>query len=160
VGHENFSGEAAGTKFVRNAVKIIDVCNWWGVQWTIEKPHSSRLWDLPPIRKLESKKNTEVAIIDQCEFNLKDPVSQLLYRKRTRIIGSVPGLSGLSVRCSGQHSHQHVEDSIVFEGKCVKRSTLAGRYPVSLCQQLAALVLRAQASNHSARARRVGPSRC
>ena len=90
-GHEKFSGEAAGNKFARNTVRIINVCTSLGIQWTIENPHSSRLWDLPPIQKLERRRCTEVAIIDQCEFSLKDPVSQLFYRKRTRIIGSVPG---------------------------------------------------------------------
>ena len=37
-GHENFSGEAAGNRFAKNAVKIIEVCNLWGIQWTIENP--------------------------------------------------------------------------------------------------------------------------
>ena len=98
-------------------------------------------------------KNT--AVLDQCCFGLCEPVSKLTFRKRTRIIGSLPLLNSLSCRCDNTHVHQHVEGSVVWEGRSVKRSTLASEYPASLCASLAHLVHLAQSSGSMWRRSRV-----
>ena len=45
-----FPGEAAGNKSAKAIFKIIKVCETMNVYWSIGSPHSSRLWDLPPLQ--------------------------------------------------------------------------------------------------------------
>ncbi len=73
-------------------------------------------------------------------------------------MGNLRGLKNLSRNFVGEHLRQHVEDSVMYEGRSIKRSTLVGRYPDALCQKLADLVLMAQTTAHSARHRRASPS--
>jgi hypothetical protein len=84
---------------------------------------------LPPVGRFLRNEKIKSVDVDMCSFGLCDPVSKLHYRKATRIIGSLPKLESLGLRCNGEHEHQHVEDSVFVEGRSVKRSVLAGRYP-------------------------------
>ena len=110
---------------------------------------------LPPFIRLMRLPATAEVVIDQCMYGLKDPVSGLLYRKRTKFIGNLPGLASLSVPCDRTHEHQHIEDAVVWEGRSIKRSVLAGRYPAALCQAIAGLVDSAQILSAQRRAERV-----
>jgi hypothetical protein len=85
----------------------------------------------------------------------KRPCVKTFLQKRTRFIGNLPGLSGLSCVCQNDHLHQHVEDSVMVDGRSIKRSVLAGSYPDSLCKEIAKLVDLAQTLGHAARRRRV-----
>jgi hypothetical protein len=51
------------------------------VFWTVENPHSSMVWKLSPFIQLSEKSQVEKAVIDQCMFGLKDPVSDGFSRK-------------------------------------------------------------------------------
>ena len=57
--------------------------------------------------------------------------------------------------CPGNHIHQHAESSIDWNGKSVKRSTLAGRYLEELCNQIASSLRSAQDQAQQARDTRV-----
>jgi hypothetical protein len=106
----------------------------------LENPKSSRLFLLPPVQRLLQNEKIQKVDVDMCSFGLCDPVSKLYYKKATRIIGSLPKLESLGLRCNGEHQHQHVEDSVFVEGHSVKRSVLAGRYPERFCVSVAKLV--------------------
>ena len=57
-----------------------------------------------------------------CQFGLRDPIPGDFYRKSIRVIGRLLDIQQLAKRCDGeQHSHQHVENSVVVHGKSVKR---------------------------------------
>jgi hypothetical protein len=146
-GNASFPGESEGNILITNMLKIF---------WTLENPDSSRLWDLPPIKRLFKKRNVEIAILDMCQFGLKDPVSQDFYKKRTKFVGTLPGLATMSRTCNGEHKHQHVEDSIMLSGKSTKRSIVAGIYPRQFCEEVTRLLSLAQSSAHTARCCRVG----
>ena len=94
-------------------------------------------------------------------FVLRDPESGFPYKKRTCVIGALPGLDHLQRPCDGKHQHQHIEDTVFFEGKDVKRSFVAGIYPNALCAHWSGIVAAAHAQAHAARQRRLGvpPSR-
>ena len=88
-------------------------------------------------------------------YDLKDPLSGLPYKKRTRIIGNLPSLSLVSTTCDGSHTHEPVVGKVKFDGAWVSRSTLAGAYPRSLCRNLAQLVVGDLATSQSMRRRRL-----
>lgn len=90
--------------------------------------------------------------------DLNTPVGQGLAnftQKRTIFLGTLPGLHKLSRKCPGDHVHQHVESSMNVRGVSVKRSVIAGRYAVDMCEELAKVVSVAMAQASSARAKRV-----
>jgi hypothetical protein len=79
-GNEIYAGEAAGNKMARNVIKLIKICIEVGTFWTVENPNSSRLWALPPFQKLSNLKLVESAVVDQCMFGLRDPISGGFYK--------------------------------------------------------------------------------
>ena len=137
------AGEKLGNRLAKLTLKLIGLCLQHHVLWVVENPRSSRLFILPQFEKLMMRTDVEVVDLDMCQFGLCDPVSMLKFRKATRLVGNVPGLSSLSRKCPGDHKHQHVEDSVVVEGRSVKRSKLAGEYPKEYCRALATLVRKA-----------------
>ena len=147
--------EKEGNCVARNVIRVIQGCDRYGVFWSLENPQSSRLFDLPPLERVADRWHGNTAILDQCMFGLKDPVSEKLYRKRTKFIGSLPGLAGLACICMNEHPHEHVENSVVWAGRSIKRSVLAAVYPDKLCVALSALVRKAQRSARIARVGRV-----
>jgi hypothetical protein len=153
--NETFAGEAAGDRLVLNMLRIIACCDAMGVFWLVENPSSSRLWDPPACRTLRKRGMWTLQFLIKAVL-----VYRILWhrnsstRKRTNMIGTLPLLETICRECKGAHEHQHVEDCTVFEGRSIKRSILAGRYPEELCEAIAHLVQLAQGTAHSARSRR------
>ena len=147
--------EREGNILAKHVILLLGECERHNIWFTVENPHNSRLFDLPEIRVIDKRWEKNTAVLDQCCFGLCDPVSKLAFRKRTRIIGSLPLLNSLSCRCGNTHVHQHVEGSVVWEGCSLKRSTLASEYPAPLCASLANLVHLAQSSGSLWRRSRV-----
>jgi hypothetical protein len=76
------------------------------------------------------------------------------FKKCTCFIRHLPGLSKLALTCQKDHVHQHVENSVVINGKNVTRSVMAGTYPTDLGEALADIINLAQTIAHSAKLRR------
>jgi hypothetical protein len=156
-GSNRFPGERLGNRLIRNCLRIIRACLQAGVFWILENPQSSRVFDLPPVARLLRQNCVESAIIDQCMYGQADPAPGVLFRKRTRFIGNLPGLAQLSCKCSGDHPHQHIEDSTIVDGKSVKRSIVAGHNPSALCDAIAHCLSNARSSHRQLRRERLSP---
>ena len=94
----------------------------------------------PPLVRLGKQSGVEDICFDMCQYRLCDLVSGLPYRKSTCLLGKLPDLGRIATTCDGSHQHQHVGDGIMLNGKSVKRSAVAGAYPIAFCPKLAALV--------------------
>ena len=119
---------------------IINACIRAGAFWTLENPKSSLMFLMPKVRKLIQRSDVYSVTVDQCSFGLRDPESGHHYKKPTRIIGNLPSLSRLEVRCDGTHEHTQVIGKVCVNGKWTSRSVLAGTYPVGMCNALAKIV--------------------
>ena len=115
-------------------------CIELNIYWTLENPRSSRIFFTPALQRLCARRNITRVDFDMCMFGLCDPVSTKYYQKPTSLIGTLPNLSALGCKCTHSHEHETVEGSVQIDGKAVKRSFLAGRYPNAFCAQLAHLV--------------------
>ena len=74
---------------------------------------------------------------DQCRFGLKDPVSEMLYRKGTRIMTTNEIMVQLlNKKCLGDHDHERLEGKIRIGGKWVNRTMCAQVYPKSLVETM------------------------
>jgi hypothetical protein len=137
-------------------LRIITVCHVFGVFWTIENPKTSRLFFAPPILRILKNHDVHRADFHMCAFGLKDPVSNKHYFKPTSVIGTLPDLLSLQKLCPRNHEHETVEGTVLYNGRVLKRSKVAGAYPISFCAQLAALVGSAHTWAHNARLARRG----
>ena len=60
--------------------------------------------------------------------------SRLGYSKKpTMFAGTMPQLTKLGSRCTGDHAHVPVLGGVKLGGKWTKRSSLVGHYPSKLC---------------------------
>ena len=151
------ASEKLGKLVLRNSIRIVTVCVSVGAFWTLENPGSSFLFRMPAVNRLLSLRSTHSILVDMCAFGLVERPGGPYYKKRTRIIGNLPGLDALVRSCPKDHEHQHVEDNVVIDGKSVKRSKLAGVYPRSFCLALSKLVKEVLiSSSTSADRRRLG----
>ena len=110
---------------------------------------------MPSVRRLLALPGVFRVDLDQCMFGLADPVSGMLYKKPTSVIGNFPSLPALGCKCDGNHSHEAVIGKVKHEGAWVSRSTVAGAYPVKFCQRICDLVLQDLASASHNRCRRL-----
>ena len=60
-----------------------------------------------------------------------------LAKKPTRFAGTMPFLNSLGSKCTGEHSHVAVLGGVKVNNKWVRRSQIAGSYPLQLCQAYA-----------------------
>ena len=111
-----------------------------GVLFTLENPASSLIWHHP--RMVELLRVCHVVTFDQCMFGLYPPHmprGPKLIKKPTTLVTNADFLSPLAVRCSHQHSHFACLGSVLVNGRRVKVSEHAGRYPRKLCDAWARL---------------------
>ena len=89
---------------------------------------------------LERKGVHNKAVVPQCAFGLKDPVSDKPYQKLTSLdVTSAIMARGLcrGVRCChGPGEHEQIQGSVQVGSKTVRRSTLAARWPRALCDRI------------------------
>lgn len=75
------------------------------------------------------------AIVDQCQFDLRDPLNHKLFRKRTALdVNSEVFAAALmqGAKCGHQpHEHQPIEGQTLCDGKWVSRSLVAGTWTSS-----------------------------
>ena len=135
-------------KAVQTTIRLLNACVASGAYWSIENPLLSGLWAHSPLLKFLAGTPHEIADLDMCSFGA-------FYKKPTRIIGSLPGLSSLGQRCSGGHTHERLAGTIRVEEAGTSRqvfvTSLAGRYPPPLCRQWARIAKRVLPTTGSAR---------
>lgn len=82
--------------------------------------------------------NPTSVLIDYCGFGCR-------YRKRTRLITSLPCLQSIAHKCDGSHFHEHLQGTVRPGGSSppVWKTSLAARYPPQLCWAWARALLAA-----------------
>ncbi len=106
--------------------------------FTIENPLTSHVWNLKRLHQLIGQTQAKFVRFDQCMYGLKIPLTDDtwgLAKKATCILGTLPGLEHLACRCDNSHKHVQVIGGVKVKGCWTRRSTLAGRYPLKLCQK-------------------------
>ena len=109
---------------------------------SFEHPPGCASWPLDIVKELATQTlATGDVRFDSCAWGHRDPGNNRPYLKRQCFVANVP-LATLCRRCSCQCGHQHIK-GVVCSGarKGVKRSFIAGEYPVEFCHAFAQLVL-------------------
>ena len=107
---------------------------------SFEQPPTAASWRLDIVRELVSSLAAGNVVFDSCAWGHRDPGNNMPYLKRQRLIGNV-SLASLVRRCSCQVPHQTVEGTITGgPRRGVKRSVVAGEYPLEFCRALADLI--------------------
>jgi len=119
-------------------VALIKILEKNGNLWTLENPERSFLFSMRSVRQLLQE--CYRVDLDQCMYGLRIPCSAPgeLCKKATSIIGNFSSLDELRKRCNGRHKHCQAIGRVCLKGTWVTRSSLAGRYPSSLCSSLVA----------------------
>ena len=127
-------------EFALFTAEVIRCCHRHGVLWSVENPLSSKLWSFDPISKLHSLPGTADFFFDMCRYGSQ-------FKKPTKILSNIAGLSKLSARCTRDHSHTAAQGTqkVFVDGisKHVRNTTLVGAYPAKLARGWAFLVSRA-----------------
>ncbi len=103
------------------------------IQWSLENPASSRLWSWPPLQAFLSSNVVFKVRVDYCCWGCR-------YLKPTVLYTSSEDLLALGSRCQGGHLHEHLQGTVRQDGKTYWKTSLAGRYPPSLCRRWAQIV--------------------
>ena len=109
---------------------------------SFEHPPGCASWPLDIVNELATQTlATGDVRFDSCAWGHRDPGNNRAYLKRQRFVANVP-LATLCRRCSCQCAHQRIE-GVVGSGarKGLRRSFIAGEYPVDFCHAFAPLVL-------------------
>lgn len=64
-----------------------------GNVFLFEQPIGASSWEEPDVKAVMNHPEVFAVILDQCMFNLKDPESGSLYKKRTRIMNNCPEMA-------------------------------------------------------------------
>ena len=143
MGNDTLQRERLGNLQLKQMMKIICTLVKHKVPFTIENPIQSLLWQTAELKTTLGMEGCESAVFDQCVFGLRPPDSvpgdNTFVRKRTRIVGTLRGLSSLSKLCRGGHEHVHAVGSAKVNGRWIRRSSAAAAYPAKLCNALSFL---------------------
>ncbi|CAE7606611.1 unnamed protein product [Symbiodinium sp. CCMP2456] len=110
---------ALADSLVAHVAAFLQLATSKGILWTLEHPHSSFLWSMPSIRRLQSDATTSV-VYDLCNFGTP-------HRLRRQFLTSCEGLASLNQVCHGNHVHLPVTSGV-------------DSHPRSLCQLVATAV--------------------
>ena len=113
--------EMEAVKFALFTAEVIRCCHRHGVLWSVENPLSSKLWSFDPVSKLHSLPGTAEIIFDMCHYGSQ-------FKKPTKILSNIAGLSKLSARCTRNHNHTAAQGTqkVFVDGisKHVRNTTL------------------------------------
>ena len=135
-GDGSLEREIRGNKIAERTFILCLILHKHNNFFTIENPRTSHVWKLKTFQELLNKTKCTRVDFDQCEYGLKIPDNsgvEGLARKGTSIVGTLPNLSALRRKCSGQHNHVQVIGGARTKSGWQRRSTLAGAYPTQLC---------------------------
>ena len=115
------------------AVRIIQLCNQYGIPVAEENPNASLLWLTPARKRLYGQKNAVTSTFDMCAFGTP-------WKKRTRICSLNWQLALENKTCSGQSTckfsnRKHIPLSGTEGGKFITQQGAV--YPPRLCNFLA-----------------------
>lgn len=110
---------ALADSLVAHVAAFLQLATSKGILWTLEHPHSSFLWSMPDIRRLQSDATTCV-VYDLCNFGTP-------HRLRRQFLTTCKGLDSLNQVCQGNHVHLPVTSGV-------------DSHPRSLCQLVATSV--------------------
>ena len=89
---------------------------------------------------MESRPQLHRAKVAQCAFGLKDVVNEKPHQKYTALDSNDHYMcEGLMIGAECNHGpgeHQPIEGSVFFEGRSQRRSALAARWPIELCEHI------------------------
>ena len=106
-----------------------------GGLFVFEHPQGALSWNERCVEKVRKHVGVECVTVDQCMFGLKDKVSKLPHRKRTRIMSNSSCIcQALQRVCDGSHVHQHLIGKVKVAGQWQSRSRLAQEYPEEFCR--------------------------
>ena len=127
--------ERVGLELAWFTAEVIAWCKRYNVNWSIENPRSSRLFQLPFLAEILEQGH--VIDLDFCMYGEA-------YRKPTRIVSSLGSLSQLSRQCSHKKHSVTLRGSerVVVNGKTVSqpKTKRAGAYPSNLVEQWAQVI--------------------
>ena len=124
------------------ACAMIRILSSLGGLFSLENPLRSYLFQVPQVLTLYGSTQSIFVDLDQCAFGLRSPKEaevKEIWKKPTRIWTNVLRLASIARTCPGSHVHTIILDSIRVNGRSVKRSILAGRYPAGLCKAIVAV---------------------
>ena len=121
--------ERVGLELALFSAEIIEVCNRYGVKWSLENPRNSRLYDVPVLSQLLRRSGVIRVDLDFCRFG--EP-----YKKPTSIFTNFSALSVMQRSCNHRR-HQTVlrgSQVVTLQGKrvSVPKTQAAGAYPLQL----------------------------
>ena len=134
------SRELEGNILLKRTLRLIDILCKNGSCWTIENPLSSYVWCMPAMLKKLGEKDTISVTFDQCSYGLRLPDKDGNLgpcKMATRMVGNLRGLEKLHKTCTCKHPHVHAIGGVRTRSGWKRRSELAGRYPISLCDSYA-----------------------
>lgn len=114
-GDGSLTREVLGNELLRRTLILILSLVEHGNHWTLENPASSYVWLMPEMKKCRRQLNYTEVVFDQCAYGLKLKDTSGRYgpcRKRTRVIGNLPVLSGLEKSCGCKIPHVHAVGGI------------------------------------------------
>eukprot|EP00969_Alexandrium_andersonii_P051633 2267383-Alexandrium_andersonii.AAC.1 len=94
-----------GQHLARATVRLIRLCERFGVYWSLENPLRSKLWLYPPVRAL-----LERPTVLKVEYHCCCYGSPFL--KPTALYTSMQVLSKLARSCTGGHYHTHLQGRV------------------------------------------------
>lgn len=112
--------------------EIFELCVLLGIPAFIENPATSRMWEVPCIRKLFKLKGVHFTKFHACMHGGdRDKLTALLH--------NCPPLCELALRCDGGHSHRPWSVSRSVQGGWKFDTASEAEYPLLLCQRMAKL---------------------
>ena len=118
--------------------ELIRWCLLLDVPFVLENPVSSRLFRFPPLAEIINSGLLDSVVFDACAYGAP-------WRKSTRLIGTLKGLSSLGRRCPGCPKHTMISGSALAWDPWQQRkrwqpvSQLAGVYEKRFCTAVARL---------------------
>ena len=127
-----------GEVLLRFAMQICEEQRKHNRKFSFEHPAGADSWVEDCVDELSRKEGVQDVVFDQCVFGLRDPVNQMAYRKRTRILSNSPNIIRLfqGRLCDGTHEHQPLEGKTRVGGKLCNRTECAQVYPRKLVEAL------------------------
>jgi hypothetical protein len=125
---------------------IIWACIGSHTRFTVENPLTSVLWSHNDFKALLMLPFVTSVDLDMCMFGLCSPkgaLPKVLYKKPTRILGTLIAEEHLNNRCTKCHTHGSLarqEYFVLPGGERLLKSRHAGSYPIQFCRALLAAV--------------------
>ena len=121
------------------SIEICRLCVMAGICFSVENLAGSYLFDYMRQAGLGDLCDVYMINFCQCAYGLRFPDTDKFSfcRKNTFLMTNMQSLRQLERKCPGispSHKHVHAQGTCKVEGRTVRRSALAGHYPLALCQ--------------------------